>query len=387
MKKMQIRFSEHNREVREVWESFDKGRPVRIPLILGLSSRFFMFNKAVNPVGISYKEYTEDPGIMFEMQVRSDHFRRMNIPADYEMGFPEDGWNIYVDFQNYYEAAWLGANVKFIDNNVPASEPFLTDTNKDSLFDRGIPDAFSGLMGLCRSHYEYFMDKARNYSYEGVKVGKIQPAVMATDGPFTIACDIRGTTEFCLEMYEDPDYAHKLLDYITEAIIYRLKSWRKYLGEPEVNDRFYFADDSILLISCDCYREFVLPYHKRIVEALSNNETYNCIHLCGDATRHFKTIKDELNVKSFDTGFPVKHGELVRQLGPDVTVYGGPHVELVRSGTPLQVEMESRRIIEEVKAHTKRFVLREGNNMAPGTPMENIAAMYEACRKYGRYES
>ena len=32
---------------------------------------------------------------------------------------------------------------------------------------------------------------------------------------------------------------------------------------------------------------------------------------------------------------------------------------------------------------TGRFVLREGNNMAPGTPIENIEAMYYARRKYG----
>jgi len=32
-----------------------------------------------------------------------------------------------------------------------------------------------------------------------------------------------------------------------------------------------------------------------------------------------------------------------------------------------------------------RFVLREGNNLAPCTPLENIEAMYEAGKLYGRY--
>lgn len=380
-----IDFKKHNKEVEEVWASFKKGQPLRIPMILGLSSRYFMFNEQVNPKGISYKEYSENPDIMFDMQVKSDYFRRMNIPADYEMGIPEKGWNISVDFQNYYESAWLGSSIRYIENNVPSSEPFLSEDNKNSIFVKGIPDAFSGLMGTCRDYYEYFLDKAKDYTFEGAKVSNITPAVLGTDGPFTIACNIRGTTDFCIDLYEDPDYAHRLLEFITDATIYRLKAWRKYMGMPEISERLYFADDSILLLSCDQYREYVLPYHKKLIEALSNNSVHNCIHLCGDATRHFQIIKEELNVKLFDTGFPVKHGELVKQLGQDVIIQGGPHVELLRSGTVYEIDGEVRRIIGEVKDYTKKFVLREGNNLAPHTPLENIRAMYEACKKYSSY--
>lgn len=380
-----MNFEDHNKEVKELWESFEKGRPLRIPMVLGLSSRFFILNNDINRRNISYKEYSENPDVMFDLQVKSDYYRRMNIPADYEMGIPESGWSISVDFQNYYEAVWLGADVKYIENNVPAPEPFLSDGYKNSVFEKGIPDAFSGLMGVCRDYYEYFREKARNYTYKGVKVEKITPAVLATDGPFTIACSIRGTTEFCLDLYEDPFYAHKLLEFITDAIIYRLKAWRKYVGTPEKDDCFYFADDSISLLSCNDYIEFVLPYHKKLVAALSNNSAYNCIHLCGDATRHFKTIKEELNVKWFDTGFPVEHGKIVKQLGKDVIIQGGPHAELLRSGKTPEIEMEVKRIIDDVKEHTRRFILREGNNMAPNTPIENIAAMYDSCKKYGVY--
>ena len=30
------------------------------------------------------------------------------------------------------------------------------------------------------------------------------------------------------------------------------------------------------------------------------------------------------------------------------------------------------------------FTLREGNNMAPGTPAENMRALYDAGREFGR---
>ncbi len=378
-------YKAHNAEVKEVWESYHRGQPIRIPMILGLSSRYFMFNEATNPKNISYKEYTENPDLMFELQVRFEHFRRMNIPADHEMGLPEEGWTVMIDFQNYFDAVWLGGHLRYIDGNVPCSEPFLTDDNKNMLFEKGFPDAFSGLMERGRNYYEYFQEKAKSYSFEGVKVNSIFPAFLYTDGPFTVACNIRGTTEFCIDLYEDPDYAHSLLSYITDASIYRLTEWRKYMGLPVIQDSFGFADDSILLLSKDMYKEFVLPYHKKLIDALTNNKKGNAIHLCGDATRHYKTISEEINVRNFDTGFPVKHGELVKELGPEVAIQGGPHVELLKSGSELEIENEVKRIIEEVKGHSKKFILRDGNNVAPHTPIKNIEAMYRACKKYGYY--
>jgi uroporphyrinogen-III decarboxylase len=110
------------------------------------------------------------------------------------------------------------------------------------------------------------------------------------------------------------------------------------------------------------------------------NATPRGVHLCGDATRHFATHRDELNIRSFDTGFPVDFGAIRRALGPDIRIQGGPHVDLVLRATPDEVYAECRRILQTGIADGP-FVLREGNNLAPHTPPENVAAMYRA----GRY--
>ena len=88
---------------------------------------------------------------------------------------------------------------------------------------------------------------------------------------------------------------------------------------------------------------------------------------------------------SFDTGFPVEHGKLLRTLGPDVQVNGGPHVGLLLHGTPDAIRAETRRILEEVKPESKKFIIREGNNLSPCTPPENIKAMYDTVLEYGRF--
>jgi uroporphyrinogen-III decarboxylase len=128
------------------------------------------------------------------------------------------------------------------------------------------------------------------------------------------------------------------------------------------------------------YCEHILPYHRKLMAAFADDAPRG-IHLCGDATRHFVTLRDELNIRSFDTGFPVNFGQLRRDLGPDVEIYGGPHVEFLRTATPAEIHSEVSRIFATGVLEGGRFVLREGNNLAPGTPPENVAALYEAARQ------
>jgi uroporphyrinogen-III decarboxylase len=109
------------------------------------------------------------------------------------------------------------------------------------------------------------------------------------------------------------------------------------------------------------------------------------MHLCGDATRHFKTIRDELNVWNFDTGYPVDFGWLRKELGPEMEIYGGPSVPFLRLATQDAVRDEVKRILESGIMESGRFVLREGNNLAPGIPMENLRAMWDAVHEFGSY--
>lgn len=379
-------FSKHNREVRKLWEDFEKGVHERVPMITGVSDRFYVLNPVTNPKDVSFYEYSNDPALMFEMQCEFSKYARFHIPGDHEMGIPEKGWTVNVDFQNYYEAAWLGAPVNYPDHEVPYASPLLREDNKEMLFYKGIPDPFGGFMAKAKEYYDYFYERSKNTLLLGQKITDIGAWFTTTDGMFTVACELRGADNLCVDMYEDPDYYHQLMEFLTECTITRMKAWRKYLGKPEVQPSFGFADDSIMLLSKEMYREFVLPYHKKLASALSTMEERGGVHLCGDATRHFKTLRDELNIYTFDTGFPVNHRELCLELGDEVTIQGGPRAQLVQGGTPEQIEAESKRILEQVKPVSRKFIFREGNDMPPYTPMENIWALRNACLKYGRYD-
>lgn len=78
-----------------------------------------------------------------------------------------------------------------------------------------------------------YADRAREV------LGDILPVRMST--MLVASCDIRGATEFCTDIYEDPDYAAQLLSFVTDAMIAKIKAWRRYLGLSERADAFFFA--------------------------------------------------------------------------------------------------------------------------------------------------
>lgn len=383
----QIDYERHNAEVKAVWDAYRKGTPTRVPMILGINARYTMFGHEANPRGITFEHYFNDPEVMLTRQLEHQGWIRRHVPQDAEMGPPKEGWNVHVDFQNTYEAAWFGCEVRYFDGEVPDTVPLLQDDRRKRMpFDQGIPDPFAGgRMRKSWEFYDYFKRRqAEGFTWEGKPILNVTPTGLGTDGPVTVACNIRGASEFYADMAGDPAYAQDLMAFITEGIIARITAYRQRLGMPLKTPGYGFADDAIQSISTAMYRDLVMPFHRQIIETFSEGEP-NSIHLCGDATHHFKTLRDEMNIRSFDTGFPIDFRWVRGQVGPGVEIKGGPSIMFLQTASPQEVREEVKRILTSGIMEGGRFTLREGNNLPPGVPVENIWAMYETVREFGRY--
>lgn len=400
-----IDIKRHNAEVRDLWQAYHAGDPPRTPIIFGINPRLFLQDPTINTAGTTFREYILNPNVMFDTQLKFQYYVRHHIPQDQEMGMPglwsvcgppipqdqkmaiSEAWSVYVDFQNIYEGAWLGCPVEFPgENEAPYCVPILSDDRRSLLFDRGIPDPFKdgGWMQRNIETYEQLKQRAKETVFHGRPVSEeVGLCATGTDGPFTTYCELRGAEKACLDIALDPEYFHQLMEFITEAIATRIKTYRRFLGQEIVQETFFFADDSIELVSANMYREHILPYHRRLVETFTMGSD-NSIHLCGDASHHFKTIKEELNVLHFDTGFPIDHGTVRRELGPEVEILGGPRTDLFLGDTEVLLE-ETKRILDSGVREGKKFVLREGNNLAPRSRVENIWQFYFHARQWGKY--
>lgn len=385
---MMYNYEQHNEAVKHLFAMEKAGTPERVRMSISCNPRMILSDPKLNSEQITFEQYMNDPTLMLEVQCRFQEYKANNIFYDQIMGFENlSGISVYGDFQNVFEASYFGGEVAYHGINEPGTKVLLSEETAVHFTDRPFPPITSGMSGKALEYYEYFQNQKKNgYSYKGKSLTDVGMVGLATDGPFTIACCLLGATEMCVALYEDEKFAEDFLSYLTDATIYRIKETRKFYGLPEKSPSFYFADDSIAMISDEDYIRLVLPFHKKLVRELSTGEETNGIHLCGNATHHFLTMRNELNAYSFDTGFPVDHGKMVQLLGPDVVFQGGVHVNLLLNGTKEEIQAETKRILEEVKPYTRNFIIKEANNLSPGTLPENLLAMYEAVQEFGLYQ-
>jgi uroporphyrinogen-III decarboxylase len=380
-----IDFGRHNEEAQRIWQAYHDRKPVRVPMVVNASTRYTLFHPDANPEGWTFREYFSDPDVMFRHQLERQWWLRHNLVFDGPMG-PAEAWTVNVELQNSYEALWFGCPLEFWDDQCPDTRPILGDDNKRALFDAGLPEPFpeSGWMARAWDYYEHFKARAEREEFHDapIRVGSV-PGV-GTDGPFTAACSVRGGVELMIDMLTDTDYYLELMDFIVTATIRRIQAYRERLGQPVESEAWGFADDSVQMLSLEQYEAYVLPFHRRFIEEFGRKGP-NSIHLCGDVQRLLPLIQRELNVQAFDTGFPLDHGALRKTLGPEAQISGGPHVATVHQGPPERIRREVRGVLQSGVMEGGRFVLHEGNNLPPGTPLEHIAAMYEACKEYGVY--
>lgn len=372
----------HNTEAKAVWEAFYAGNPQRPPVFLGTNTQFFIFNDDLNPgEAVSFEKYCCDAQTMLDFQLRAAVWRVENIApyCDDPIGLPEK-FVVKVDLQNFDEAAYFGAPVAFLPGQVPDTTPILQGDQKNALFDNGLPDPlYGGWYRKAHQIYEEMCQLVARQPYYLERPIHIDLFGHYTCGPLTIAHALRGN-ELFTDFYDDPQYVQQLLDFITEATIARIHAHRQFFGQEKIAPDLFFADDSIQLISEKLLTTFMIPVYKKLKAGLTNAKRVK-IHLCGDATRHFKTLRDEIGAYEFDTGFPIDFGVLRQELGTEVTLWGGPNVMLLKSGSPEEVYQETYRILTSGVCHGGKFVLREGNNLAPRTPLNNLAAMYQAARQ------
>lgn len=372
-------FTRHNEMVRELYRRLDAGETTRNPVVLTFNMRVVLADSRFNPEGYTFEDVYRDPWIHAEMQLRTMAHQRFNLKFDWEMGLPEK-WPITPYPANVYEQAYWGVEPFFPGGTeVPATRPLYYD--EDEGFNQFMAYEFEpmpakGHMKKMRDYYDLWRERAeQGWEFLGRPVEAV-PCVCWSDGPFTAAADIFSPDVICVKMLAEPEEYHAIMDRITQCTIDRIIATRKYYGHDLKTEFSFFADDSIALLSVANYKEFVLPYHQRLAEGISLGQKKNFVHLCGDASRFFPTLIDELNVGEIDTGFPIDFDHLRESIGNEVKIQGGPRVDYFMGPTSPLVE-ETRRIAQSSLALDGPFVLHEANNLPPLVPEENLKAFYE----------
>lgn len=374
----------------QVWKAYRDGKPTRVPVGLASNPRVVVMNPQWNPEGFTFEQADQDPMVHITIALRFQLYQRTvhGQCTDSPTALPEQ-WTIGLSCYNVTEAACFGASVRYYSSQVPATEPIFDDAHKHEVFKVDIDHPENNPYIQDRLSFWKKMEQAcRDLKFEGRPVRLSPWSMTGTDGPMTGGCNLRGG-EFLLDLVEDPDYAQQLMDLLTRAVFKRREYFKAYWGD-RISIANSLADDSIALLSESMYREMVLPYHKRLYDhaiAMGASPKERGIHLCGDASRHFPIIQQQMGVTSYDTGYPIDHGRVRRELGPGAEIIGGPEVSLLLAGSPAQVYDRCVQILRSGVMQGGRFILHEANNLPPCVPLENLQAMYAAALDHGQYQT
>jgi uroporphyrinogen decarboxylase len=202
-------------------------------------------------------------------------------------------------------------------------------------------------------------------------------------GPFSLASEILGSEKFLTALL-DPDQTdkiHTLLTYAEEQIIKLARA------QIRAGSHYSMIGDSIAgpdVCSPKMYRQYAFPYEKSLLERLEKEGIGMGIHICGNATA---IIEDMVKTGSLYFELDYKIGrERVRRMTDDkVTIFGtlDPSNLLCR-GT---LEEIADKVKEDILllGQKGRYVLSPGCTLPYSTPFENVRALVEVGRQFGRY--
>ena len=191
-------------------------------------------------------------------------------------------------------------------------------------------------------------------------------------GPLNIASFLMGTTEFMMALALDPDGSHRLLKKITIFICDWL-NWQKECF-PSI-DGILLLDDIIGFVGETEFREFVIPYFKKIFGSAGVKARF--LHNDADGLITAKNLK-EMDVNMFNFSFNHSMGEIRDLAGSEVILVGNiPPRDVLAAGTPHQVVEAVKKAFGEISNYN-RIIWSVGGGMPPDVSDVNINAFIDA---------
>jgi uroporphyrinogen decarboxylase len=190
-----------------------------------------------------------------------------------------------------------------------------------------------------------------------------------------------GLENFSIALYDNRRFVETVMDLYFD--------WARVMADHVCQmgfDVFVTTDDLAFktqpFFSPKIFREMVVPRYKRVVEKITIPWF---IHSDGNIE---PILKDFLSLGICGV-HPNEKGamdirQIKRKYGHRVCLLGNVDLNLLGAGTPEEVDEEVRGLIRDV-APGGGYIVTSGNSLAGYLQRENVLALSEAVKKYGRY--
>jgi uroporphyrinogen decarboxylase len=215
--------------------------------------------------------------------------------------------------------------------------------------------------------------------------------MVTSHGPYTTACNLRGTEEYMIDMSIDPAFAHALINRVTDVLCGLLETYLNacgnYIDMIELPGDDY-ASNINLLISPKMFREFIKPSLARLIAIVKSYRDDIKIMMHSDG------LIEKLLPDFIDLGIDVVHPiepvpalnplRIKQKYGTALSFLGTIDITHAMPGNKEDVTKEAITRINQF-APGGGFILAPSNHLQADVPPENVVALFDAVRKYGYY--
>jgi uroporphyrinogen decarboxylase len=214
-------------------------------------------------------------------------------------------------------------------------------------------------------------------------IGKVLPSGMKmigqTGGIFEMAEQLCGYEALCFFLADDRLLVTDLFDRIGRLYLHIYEGMARIndVGAVVISDDLGFKTQT--LIAPDDLREFVFPWHKKLVDIAHCYDKPCLMHSCGNLAAVMDDLIDAVGIDAKhsyeDAILPVQ--EAKKKYGSRIAILGGLDVDRLCRSSPAEITQFSNQLIDECGADGG-YALGSGNSIADYVPVENYLAMLAA---------
>lgn len=258
----------------------------------------------------------------------------------------------------------MGQTVDFFDDRMCQQRGYLVD-EKGKLAHLSVPEPQAD------GRLPYYLEACQRIAQSGIgaAIGSV------INGPWSLACELRGAENLLLDTYDDPEFVHSLLEFCTQVV----NTFGAAVSETGVGISLSEAPSSCSLISPKIYREFILPYHKRVVEFFKQQRKGITIHVCG----YIDPIMEMLlstGAAAISMDAPSSLARMLSLADETSVIIGNVATSLFLDGTKEAIQQAVRDCLETADGH-KAYILASGCELPIPTPPENVDYFMQAARQ------
>jgi [methyl-Co(III) methylamine-specific corrinoid protein]:coenzyme M methyltransferase len=204
------------------------------------------------------------------------------------------------------------------------------------------------------------------------KYGNELPIMGSMLGPFSLAQHMNGDDWF-MAIMTDEEFGHALMELTTEFNI----AYAKKMVENGA-DTMVIIDPtaSAMLIGDEFYLKFVVPAHKKIVEAMHELNVATVLHICGDTTPSL-TLMESSGVDAISVDQNVDTATACGMVDKAVIIGNLDPVSALWKKTPEEIREISKDVLDAGVG-----LLAPGCGIVSKTPNANLQAMVEAAKSH-----